>query len=93
MPAVPPEAAVRLRLRVNPIRCTAFGFCAEYAPELFDLDEWGYAMLRADVIAPERAALAREASRLCPTQAILLERRADRAGAARDTTGERGRAT
>lgn len=76
MPAVPRETAEERRLRINPIRCAAFGFCAEYAPELFDLDEWGYAILRAQTVAPERAALAREAARLCPTQAILLEHRA-----------------
>ena len=71
MPAVitPPAA----RLRVNPIRCTAFGFCAEYAPELFTLDEWGYAWPHGREIAATLEELAREAAALCPTRAILVE--------------------
>lgn len=71
MPVVanPPVA----RLRVNPIRCTAFGFCAEYAPELFTLDEWGYAWPHGREIPAELEALAREAAALCPKRAILME--------------------
>ena len=61
------------RLRVNPIRCTAFGFCAEYAPELFALDEWGYAWPHGREISADLEALAREAAALCPTRAILVE--------------------
>ncbi len=30
------------QLRVNPIACTGHGLCAELAPELVTLDEWGY---------------------------------------------------
>jgi len=71
MPVVanPPAA----RLRVNPIRCTAFGFCAEYAPELFALDEWGYAWPHGREVIADLEALAREAAALCPTRAILVE--------------------
>ena len=67
--AIPPAA----RLRVNPIRCTAFGFCAEYAPELFALDEWGYAWPHGREVPAELEALAHEAAALCPTRAILVE--------------------
>jgi ferredoxin len=62
-----------LRLRVNPIQCAAFGFCAEYAPELFALDEWGYAWPHGREVSAQHVELAREAARLCPTRAILLE--------------------
>jgi len=70
-----PEPATRriVRVRVNPIRCTAFGFCAEFAPELFALDDWGYAWLRDPKATGELADVAREAARLCPTDAIILE--------------------
>ena len=72
---VPPNSpGGRLRLRVNPIRCTAFGFCAEYAPELFGLDEWGYAWLHGAEVPPGLEGLAEEAARRCPTRAILVER-------------------
>lgn len=66
----------RLRLRVNPIRCAAFGFCAEYAPELFALDDWGYAWLQSQETPGELELLAQEAVALCPTRAILLEAQA-----------------
>lgn len=68
-----------MRLRVNPIACAAFGFCAEYAPELFALDEWGYAWLQRTDVPPALADLAQEAARLCPKRAILLDS-APRAG-------------
>ena len=70
-----PESSPRriVRVRVNPIRCTAFGFCAEFAPELFTLDDWGYAWLRDPKATGELADVAREAARLCPTDAIIIE--------------------
>ncbi|HEY3614595.1 MAG TPA: ferredoxin [Gaiellales bacterium] len=64
-----------LRLRVDPIRCDAYGHCAELLPELIELDEWGYPMI-AD--GPVPAGLEREARRvvsLCPRLALLLEQR------------------
>ncbi len=65
--------ARRLRVRVDPIRCTAFGFCAEFCPEMFDLDEWGYAWLKETEIDGTEAQLVRETARLCPRRAILVE--------------------
>ncbi|MDX6539371.1 MAG: ferredoxin [Gaiellales bacterium] len=63
-------------LRVNPIRCDAYGHCAELLPELITLDEWGYPIIRE---GPVPDALEREASRavaLCPRLALVLEQRA-----------------
>ncbi len=62
-----------LRVRVDPIRCTAFGFCAEFCPELFELDEWGYAWLKEGPTAAADDQLIRETARLCPRRAILVE--------------------
>ena len=62
-------------LRVNPIRCDAYGHCAELLPELIALDEWGYPII-AD--GPVPAGLRRDARRvvsLCPRLALLLEQR------------------
>ena len=62
-------------LRVNPIRCDAYGHCAELLPELIQLDEWGYPVI-ADRAVPD--GLQREARRvvsLCPRLALLLEQR------------------
>ncbi len=63
----------RLRVRVDPIRCTAFGFCAEFCPEMFTLDEWGYAWLRQNDVDPRLVETIYETARLCPRRAILVE--------------------
>lgn len=63
----------KVRIRVDPTRCTAFGFCAEFLPEAFALDDWGYAWLQAGELPIELESLVREAARLCPTGAISVE--------------------
>ena len=70
--ATTPESRTLTTLRVNPILCEAFGFCAEYAPELFALDEWGYAWPHQRDVPGAQEPLAEEAARLCPTRAIIL---------------------
>lgn len=62
-----------LRVRVNPIKCTAFGFCGEYLPEVFDLDDWGYAWLQRPDIPMTLAEAVYETERCCPTGAISVE--------------------
>lgn len=64
------------RLKVNPIACDGRGLCAEVAPELITLDDWGYPILIAEVIPPEWVTHAREAVRLCPKLALTLNRHA-----------------
>jgi ferredoxin len=67
-------------LRVNPIRCDAYGHCAELLPELIELDEWGYPII-AD--GPVPAHLQRQARRvvgLCPRLALVLEQRGAQRG-------------
>jgi ferredoxin len=64
-------------LRVNPILCDGFGHCHELAPELVDLDEWGYPVIKSEVTPlSDRSALqsARYAVRGCPRQALRIER-------------------
>jgi ferredoxin len=65
---------VSVELRVNPIRCTAHGMCAEILPERVSLDDWGYPMISGEPITPELAALARRAVDACPVFALGLER-------------------
>ncbi len=35
-------------IKVNPIECDAYGYCAELLPELVALDEWGYPVVGGD---------------------------------------------
>jgi ferredoxin len=60
------------RLTVNPIACDGRGLCAEVAPELVTLDDWGYPILRPGAIPPELLTRARDAVKLCPKLALRL---------------------
>jgi len=67
-------------LRVNPIRCDAFGHCAELLPELISLDEWGYPIIADRPVPRGLQPEARRAVSLCPRLALLLERRGGHGG-------------
>jgi ferredoxin len=62
------------RLRVNPIRCTAHGMCAELLPERIGLDDWGYPLVPDPAVPDALLEHARRAAAACPTLALLLER-------------------
>jgi ferredoxin len=62
-------------LRVNPIRCDAFGHCAELLPELISLDEWGYPIIAEGSVPHGLQQEARRAVSLCPRLALLLDER------------------
>jgi ferredoxin len=62
----------KVKLRVNPIRCTAHGLCAELLPERVTLDEWGYPIVDGTPIAPGLMADARRAANACPTLALVF---------------------
>ena len=54
------------RLRVDPIRCTAHGMCAELFPERIALDEWGYPIISDSEVPEELLGHARRAVAACP---------------------------
>ncbi|HTW99084.1 MAG TPA: ferredoxin [Acidimicrobiales bacterium] len=60
------------RLRVDPIACQAFGYCAELLPERIAVDEWGYPLLDGRGLPEELLELARSAARACPRRALTL---------------------
>lgn len=68
-----PIAASNYRLRVNPVACDAFGYCAELLPEIVLRDEWGYPIVSEGPIAPHLFALAQRAVRECPRRALFIE--------------------
>jgi ferredoxin len=61
-----------MRLRVDPVACDAFGYCAELLPERISLDEWGYPMLAAGPVPAELLETARAAVQACPRKALQL---------------------
>jgi len=62
-----------MKLVVDPTKCDAYGLCVETAPDLFELDDFGYASAASDGRVPEeRAEAARAAVKACPAGAISL---------------------
>jgi ferredoxin len=68
-----PITATDFRLRVNPIACDAFGYCAELVPEIVTLDEWGYPVVDGTAIPPRLFDVAWRAVRECPRRALFIE--------------------
>ncbi len=62
-------------ITVNPIACDGHGMCAELLPEMITLDDWGYPIVSSSDVPVHLEPLARRARDLCPTLALLLEKR------------------
>jgi ferredoxin len=62
-----------MRVKVNPIECTAHGLCAELLPEWIELDEWGYPAIDTDELPEDLVAHAKRAAAACPTLALRLQ--------------------
>jgi ferredoxin len=60
-----------MKLRVDMTECRGHGVCAEVAPELIALDEWGYPIL-ADTVPGWAGKHAKRAVALCPRLALTL---------------------
>ena len=62
-----------MRVRIDAERCQGHSRCYALAPELFDVDEYGAALVIGDgTVTPELAAKARLAEANCPERAISL---------------------
>ena len=63
-----------MKVRVDPAKCQAHGECNRICPDVFHLDEWGYAYAEGDGLVPEGLeAAALEAVEACPEEAITAE--------------------
>ena len=54
-------------------KCEGYGNCVFAAPEVFDLDDDGRAVLLAEELPEERRGEANEAVANCPSRAIAVE--------------------
>ncbi len=63
-----------LQFAVDRIACDGRGLCAEIAPELIDLDDWGYPILYPGALPEELVGSAEDAVGICPKMALRLER-------------------
>ena len=66
--------AAGLRLRVDFIACDGRGVCAAALPGLISLDDWGFPVVRDEVVSGRRLADAQATVRACPKLALRLER-------------------
>lgn len=63
---------MKARLFINPIACDGHGLCAELLPELIELDDWGFPIVRSNEIPDSLIEYSKRAERLCPTLAIVV---------------------
>ena len=59
-------------IKVDPIACEAYGYCAELLPELVTLDEWGYPIVDGSPVRRDQVDRARRAAKECPRRAFSL---------------------
>jgi ferredoxin len=63
-------------LHIDRTRCDGHGACAELLPELLDLDDWGFPIVRTGRrdagVPPGLEHLARRAVKACPLLALRL---------------------
>jgi ferredoxin len=59
-------------LNIDRIACDGRGICAELLPELLELDDWGYPIVRSAEVPPELYDHARRAVVACPVLAFRL---------------------
>lgn len=63
-----------MKVRVDATKCDAYGNCADHLPEVFTLDDWGYASAEGDGEVPAgKEEQARLAIKDCPADAITSE--------------------
>jgi ferredoxin len=66
------DATEPLAIGIDRIRCDGYGLCAELLPELIELDDWGYPIVRQGVVPDDLLEHARHAVVACPVLALRL---------------------
>jgi ferredoxin len=73
--AIPTAPATRTELVIDRIACDGFGMCAELLPELLELDDWGYPIVKSAAVPDALLDHAKRAVAVCPVLALKLARR------------------
>jgi len=61
-----------VRVEVNPNVCEGHGQCNAVAPEVYDLDDGGYCLIRNPDVPPELESHAVAGAQACPVSAITV---------------------
>ncbi|MCP3753549.1 ferredoxin [Streptomyces sp. NPDC056773] len=62
-----------MKLLLDSTRCQGYGLCQEHAPDLVELDEWGYAKVIAVAVPTGAEEAARACAASCPNSALRVE--------------------
>ncbi|HYL41526.1 MAG TPA: ferredoxin [Candidatus Binatus sp.] len=60
-------------LRVDWLRCDGYGLCGDLAPDVIELDEWRYPVIRPGPVDGRHLDVVRRAADCCPMRALILE--------------------
>lgn len=60
-----------MRVEVDHDRCEGNAVCVGIAPDLFDLDDDDYAVVKVDEVPPDREQLAEQSIAECPRAALI----------------------
>ncbi|BBX54279.1 MULTISPECIES: ferredoxin [Mycobacteriaceae] len=60
-----------MRVEVDRDRCEGNAVCVGIAPDLFDLDDEDYAVVKSDPVPPGEEAVAEQAIAECPRAALI----------------------
>ena len=61
-----------MKVHVNSQVCAGFGVCLGLCPEVFELHDDGYSIVRVSEVPPELEDAVRQAVNQCPSRAISL---------------------
>ena len=61
-----------MKVHVDPGVCAGFGVCLGLCPDVFELHDDGYAIVRVGEVPPELEEAVRKAASQCPSNAISL---------------------
>lgn len=65
-------ATDRMHVNIDRDRCCGYTVCADICPEVYKIDEQGFAYVEQEEVPPELQETAREGAECCPELAILI---------------------
>ena len=59
-------------LLIDPTKCDGVGICAIKAPDLIQMDVWGFPIIESAPLTDDTKKQAKKALRACPKKALLI---------------------
>ena len=61
-----------MKVTIDRKKCCGYAMCVETCPDVYQLDDAGYAYVAVEVVPPDLAAAARKGVGMCPQRAITV---------------------